>query len=272
MPGLKEERIDDDSTKGFVKYAIRFKKRPKKIPFSSRAVIVFDKNEPIYTNFAEARFVKGLSPGVMAGYNFSLSEGNYSAKGPVQIGYVLAPYAPYRPYFQLELHAGVLQQEDLTTTNLIQQDTQLIKDFKLPASLIIDTKNSVRETVIRTKRNILQVVPLHFRYNLNSWISAGLGIMGQLARSEQTSIFVKYDIKGYTTANQNFPDFDTVITRTSSLKSGGQTRSSTTATFAPFADIQVGRVRTGPTLGLRYYRLSEGNLPNRFFLYAGFKL
>ena len=41
---------------------------------------------------------------------------------------------------------------------------------------------------------------------------------------------------------------------------------------APFADLQVGRVRTGPVIGLRYLRLLKGDVSNRFFLYAGFKL
>jgi hypothetical protein len=41
---------------------------------------------------------------------------------------------------------------------------------------------------------------------------------------------------------------------------------------APFADLQVGRVKTGPVIGLRYLRLLKGDVSNRFFLYAGIKL
>jgi hypothetical protein len=41
---------------------------------------------------------------------------------------------------------------------------------------------------------------------------------------------------------------------------------------APFADLQIGRVRTGPVIGLRYLRLLKGDVSNRFFLYAGIKL
>jgi hypothetical protein len=41
---------------------------------------------------------------------------------------------------------------------------------------------------------------------------------------------------------------------------------------APFVDLQVGRVKTGPVIGLRYLRLLKGDVSNRFFLYAGIKL
>src|SRR5258707_14359806 len=104
LPGLQKEGVaDKDSTRGFVEFGIRFSKKPKKIPFSTRAAIVFDKNEPVFTNKATARFIKGISPGIMVGYSALPSNGGYSAKGPLQFGYVLAPYAPSRPYFHAEV-------------------------------------------------------------------------------------------------------------------------------------------------------------------------
>jgi hypothetical protein len=61
-----------------------------------------------------------------------------------------------------------------------------------------------------------------------------------------------------------------VSTAVSTTKSGTRWLGNWNA--APFADIQVGRVKTGPVLGLRYMRLLKGDITNRFFLYAGFKL
>ncbi|HEV9038819.1 MAG TPA: hypothetical protein VGQ51_19415, partial [Puia sp.] len=41
---------------------------------------------------------------------------------------------------------------------------------------------------------------------------------------------------------------------------------------APFIDLQLGAVRHGPVVGIRYMRLLSGNITDRWFLYAGFKL
>ncbi|HEX8277883.1 MAG TPA: hypothetical protein VF540_04280, partial [Segetibacter sp.] len=261
LPGTNQNLVrDEDSTKGFVEYGVRFKKKPKKIPFSSRAVIVFDNNKPIYTNKVTAKFIKGISPGIIAGYNLSLATGNYSAKGPLQIGYVLAPFAPSRPYFQAELHASIFEQEDSTGTIPYLQQVP----FQVPQGVNIDTKNSYKETVLRRNRNWVQAVPIHFRYNINNWIGLGLGVMGQIAITEKSTLSEKYYVRGRI-YNQMDYKLDTVLTQSS-------TKMWTSVNAAPFFDLQVGRVRTGPTLGLRYLRTLRGNIPNRFLIYAGFKL
>lgn len=281
LPGLKEKLVKNvDSTKGFISYSIRFKKRPKKIPFSSRAVIVFDQNKPIYTNKSTARFIKGLSPGIVAGYNFSPSKGDYSAKGPLQIGYVLAPYAPSRPYFQLEIHAGILQHENSKEVIRPFDTSQVRRNFNLPTGVRIDTarisKNS-KETILNKERNVLQVVPLHLRYNLNNWIGLGLGVMGQITISEQIILTEKYNVglyslSSFTGTSVVRRNFDSTLVRTDTSKTIGGAKMWKEAKVIPFFDIQIGRVRTGPTLGFRYYRQLQGNIRNRFFIYAGFKL
>src|SRR6185295_529573 len=66
LPGLQQEGFSDaDSTKGFVRYRLRFNKGLKKLPFDSRAAIVFDKNEPVLTNHAWGKFRPGKSPGII---------------------------------------------------------------------------------------------------------------------------------------------------------------------------------------------------------------
>jgi len=257
LPGLQQEGVTDkDSTKGFVEYSIRFKKKPKKIPFSTRASIVFDKNDPVLTNRSTAKFIKGISPGIMAGYVYSPSNGNYSTNGSLQLGYVLSPFSPSRPYFQLEAFAGLLQQDNATTGVIRDQKDTAIGIGKF---LIVG-----RETRTTVKKNSFEVTPLHFRYNINNWIGIGLGAQVMVNISEQTTTENKVYL-----AAANLP---LITDSTVATIQKTNTRWLHTWNAAPFADLQVGRVRTGPVIGLRYLRLLKGDVSNRFFLYAGFKL
>ena len=256
LPGLQQGVVgDQDSTKGFVEFSIRFKRKPKKIPFSTRAAITFDGNTPLVTNNATARFIKGISPGIMVGYNYLPSQGTYSAQGPVQIGYVLAPYSPYRPYFQAEVSLTALEQEkDAGVVVKFSQDTSILGKIYVITG---------RQSQTTTKRNSVEVTPLHFRYNLSNWVGVGIGATAQISLSEQT-----------TTENKTY--FESQLPPFSISSSSISIRSSTRWIgdwkAEPFVDIQVGRVRTGPVIGLRYLRPLQGNLTDRFFLYAGFKL
>ncbi|HVU58227.1 MAG TPA: PKD domain-containing protein [Puia sp.] len=256
LPGLQQEGVTDkDSTKGFVEYTIRFRKKPKKIPFSTRAAIIFDKNEPVITNRSTARFIKGISPGIMAGYVYSPSNGNYSTNGSLQLGYVLAPYAPSRPYFQLEAWAGLLQQDN-STSGVVQDQ----KDTAIGAGKYLIVGREMKTTV---KKNSFEVTPLHYRYNIGNWVGIGLGAQVMVNISEQTTTEYKVYMR-----NTLLP----VEISTSSAFQKAKTQWLHTWNAAPFADLQIGRVRTGPVLGLRYIRLLKGDVSNRFFLYAGFKL
>jgi hypothetical protein len=256
LPGMAQEGVSDkDSTMGFVEYALRFKKKPKKIPFSTQAAIIFDKNEPILTNRATARFIKGISPGIMVGYSALPSNGAYSAKGPLQFGYVLAPYAPSRPYFQVEAFVGLLQQDDFVSSVTKDQRDTVIN--RLPYIITgRQTKNTVR-------RNSFEITPLHYRYNLSSWIGVGAGAMAQVNISEQTTV----ENKVYFIAKQ-LP----LNTMTTSSQQKESVKYLGNWNAAPFVDLQLGRERTGPVLGVRYIRLLKGDIKDRFFLYAGFKL
>lgn len=256
LPGMLQEGVaDKDSTMGFVEYAIKFKKKPKKIPFNTQAAIIFDKNEPVMTNKATAKFIKGLSPGIMAGYSALPSNGGYSARGPLQFGYVLAPYKPYRPYFQIEAFVGLLQQDDFESEVIKDQRDTIIN--RLPYLI------NGRQTKTTTKRNSFEITPLHYRYNLNDWIGIGLGAMVQVNISEQTTT----EKKVYFIAQQLPLN---IMTASTTQKSSVTYLGNWNA--APFVDLQLGRVRTGPVVGIRYIRLVKGDLTDRFFLYAGFKL
>jgi hypothetical protein len=256
LPGLQQDGVTDkDSTKGFVEYSIRFKKKPKKIPFSSRAAIIFDKNEPVLTNKATARFIKGISPGIMAGYSALPSHAGYSARGPLQFGYVLAPYAPSRPYFQAEVFVGLLQQDEFSGPVVRTQQDTAINGQKY-----LVTGRSEKTT---TQRNSFEITPLHYRYNIGNWIGVGIGAMAQVNISEKTTV----EKKVYFIAQQLPLNIMTAVSSTVSA-----TRWIGNWNAAPFVDLQFGRVKTGPVLGIRYIRLLKGDITDRFFLYAGFKL
>jgi PKD repeat protein len=266
LPGLQQNLVKDkDSTKGFVEYSVKFKKKPKKkLPFKSSASIVFDNNKPITTNKATARFVKGFSPGIVAGYNLSLSDGNYSSTGPLQIGYTLAPYAPSRPYFQFEIYTGFSQTENFSSGVDVKKVPPGFED-----SSYIYSGYGTDSSVTR-QRNLLQLVPLHFRYNINDWIGVGVGLMAQILISEKTTTEEK-SFYNYSDYNNQIKG-DTTFTSTTVSKVGmGNLWDEANA--ALFADIQFGRVlTTGPSIGLRYIRQFKGNISNHFFLYAAFRL
>jgi hypothetical protein len=256
LRGLEQEGVkDEDSTKGFVEYSIRFRKKPPKKPFRSGASIVFDEQPPVQTNKATAKFIKGLSPGVMGGYNIFPANGSYSTTGPIQIGYVLAPYSPYRPYFQAEVSASVFQQETVSGPVIkVGQDTTI--NGLLSVLVGRQTTNTIR-------RNSLEVTPLHFRYNLNSWIGIGIGATARINITEQTVTDNKIYFSPQLLPSNIMTSVNTMKTAIRAIP-GWQAE--------PFADIEVGRVRTGPVIGLRYLYQVDNNTPNRFFLYGAIKL
>ncbi|GGB12888.1 hypothetical protein GCM10011511_40670 [Puia dinghuensis] len=256
LPGLQQEEVHDkDSTEGFVDYTIRFRKKPKKIPFSTQASIVFDRHQPVVTNKATARFIKGLSPGFMAGYSVLPGNGGYSATGPLQFGYVLAPYAPSRPYFQVEAFVGFLQQDAFTSVVVKQQTDTLVAGVPLVIT--------GRQSKTTTQRNSFEITPLHYRYNIGKWIGIGAGAMAQINISEQTTV------ENRTFFNIPVPLLNST-TAVSTQKSAVTYLGSWNA--APFVDLQLGMVKVGPVIGVRYMRLLKGDVTDRFFLYAGFKL
>lgn len=256
LPGIQQDGVGDkDSTTGFVEYAVRFKRKPKKIPFSTQAAIAFDRQAPLLTNRATARFIKGLSPGIMVGYSVLPGNGGYTASGPLQFGYVLAPYSPFRPYFQVEVFVGLLQQDAFTSTVVKDNSDTLIGG--LPFII------TGRQTKTTVNRNSFELTPLHFRYNVGKYFGVGAGAMAQINFSEQTTV----ENRAYFVTQLLSQNVQTAVTTT---KSAVTWLGSVNA--APFVDLQFGAVRHGPVAGVRYMHLLKGDLTNRFWLYAGFKL
>lgn len=245
LPGMQQKGVKDaDSTMGFVEYKIGFKEKPKKLPFKSGAAIVFDKNEPIYTNRATGRYKMGLSPGIIAGYGFPFDNGNtpFSGQKNITFGVSLAPYAPHRYYWQVELYASSFAEKEyqIKRTEGNGRLVPIVVDGKQQEARLM-----YADSTVRTKVVTLNVVPLQMRYNFNKYLGAGLGTLVSLNIDQQTIPGKKgnYELvnasgvgsqvtlkKEFDKISKSFSDFQQTL----------------------FADVQIGKVHVGPSIGFRY--------------------
>lgn len=252
LPGLRQQGMSDpDSTVGYVKYRMHFSNDLKKLPFQSNASIVFDNNKPIYTNSPKGYFKPGKSYAVIAGYNKFFGE-NRKDENYFAIGASLSPYAPYRKYLQEEIYAGYMRlPEELVAIRTENKDT-VVDGNTLH---IFEREVYARPTIIK-----LDLVPLQLRYNITNWIGAGVGAIASFnAYTRTTNREVIHLVQ------QPNPT-PIILGRTSAT-----TKWFTNADAALFADVQAGRVRVGPVVGIRY--LHYFRYPrNGLFIYAAWRL
>lgn len=252
LKGVKQEGVEDpDSTRGFIKYKVRFSKELKKLPFNSQASIVFDKNEPVITNRSKGGFKPGLSPGLIVGYGKGFAKTELPLGIPAgTVGVSVSAYAPYRPYFQAELYFSVPQRrETLTAFSRDQRDTAIGA-----GKYIIQS----RELYERVTRLAVDAVPLHLRYNLKSWLGVGTGMMASVLVSE------KAEERKVVTA---MPIPDTSPPQKFENLEQGRSDSFVSWDGALFADVNLGMVRAGPSLGVRliqYFKEPQ----QRLFIYG----
>ncbi len=267
LPGVQQDGVTAiDSTQGFVEFYAALKGKPDKRSFYARAGIVFDKNEPVITNRAWNRFLPGISPAIIAGYNLIGFDSNRPSGGGLILGGSVAPYSPFRFYPQFELYLGVhlkesrQQQEFLPVPdNEGSKDIMWIQDA---AQGRTPWYQSSRRYYEEHTRYTIDLVPVHIRKNLNSWIGTGAGIWisGYLSQQSVTgtdTVFTEY--------------FERIRTFERSERSETAIKTFTKANAAAFLDINIGRVRVGPALGLRYlYFLAPRQ--DRLMLYATWRL
>ncbi len=268
LPGSHQKDVQSyDSTKGFVQYKIALDKRMPKRPFSSRASIIFDKNPPVVTNFTRTRFKPGLSPGLKAGYNHTT--GTLESGAPSQyffIGASLSPYKPWRVYPQIELLSGISGQqvsEDEAPKVISKQITgQFVNDkgmYTLPDGTKIEgafrgvTDSVVYERQAWTRSFLTFEVPVSIRKNFARWIGAGIGVAPRIILYNgnddvrRTAIVTTTLTRLVAPLNQTFvipqPEKDVSQTQEPFRK--------TTVIYNVFADLHLGSVRAGPSVGLR---------------------
>ncbi len=262
LPGLQQKGVRDaDSTMGFIEYKIGFIEKPKKLPFKSGAAIVFDKNEPIYTNRSTAKYKMGLSPGIIAGYGFPFESGNTPSSGQKSItfGVSLAPYAPHRYYWQLELYMNTYAEKeyliehspgDGRITSLATADGRK-QEYRLTG---IDSTALIKSVTIN-------IVPLQLRRNFNNYIGAGVGTLISFNLDKQALPSRSATLE----AVQSPGDINNIKQTFTKVKSSFNDFQNTL-----FADIQLGKVHVGPSIGFRYLFTLQ-NTSNRLITYATWK-
>ncbi|MES2827776.1 MAG: hypothetical protein V4687_06470 [Bacteroidota bacterium] len=262
LPGLQQEGVEDaDSTMGFIQYQIGFKDKPKKLPFNSGAAIVFDKNEPIYTNRSVGKYKTGFSPGVIAGYGFPLERGNTPAAGQksLSLGASIAPYAPHRYFLQAELYASYYSEKEYLI-NRTDGGGRVV---------VLDGANGRKEefrinyidSTAKIKALTINIVPIQLRRNFNKYFGAGIGSLISFNLKKESlpsrsGVLESLVTPGTTT---------TIKENYAKLKNGISDFQNTI-----FADIQVGKVHVGPAIGFRYLYTIQ-NTSNRLITYLTWK-
>ena len=247
LPGSEQKNVHEkDSTKGFVKYSMKFGEDFHKVKTKSRTAIIFDKNEPIITNYATTRFLPGISIGAKAGYNFYP---DLDKSTSYFVGATLSPFKSYRFYWQVEWENALNQYDSKVNVS---------EEFNTNAN---GTRQLVRTTTATENKNINWEIPVLIRYNINNYIGVGAGIQANVnVYSEQNQTITVDTFEG---DKENFLISSTTSSNTiknnfSGFKTG------------LLFDLTAGFARIGPSLGARYVINFEQNF-NYFQVYGIWK-
>jgi len=258
LPGSNQKGVHEkDSTKGFVKYSLKFGKDFHKIRSKSKTAIIFDKNEPIITNTATSRFSTGISMGARAGYNYFIpkdtkaSEFISFADGTLEIpdvntassgssyfiGATYSPYKSYKWYYQAEAYLDF--QKNKTDKSFYYIDQQ---SLGFPVQIKNSTNTSLKQTNIA-------LIPASVRYNLNSIFALGAGVQVNLRMNGDQKTTIDKQFYEYDEANPT-PIYELVQFREQRIEN--TTLGWKLDDYIPFVGITGGISRIGPSLGVRY--------------------
>jgi hypothetical protein len=236
LPGTEQKNVQEkDSTKGFVKYSLKFGKDFHKKKTRSRTAIIFDKNEPIITNYSTTRFLPGLSIGAKAGYNYFPDLNNSES---YFFGATLSPYKSYRWYWQVEW---------LNSFHTYESGPNILDEIITNAA---GTRQLRRTTTQNEYTNVNWEVPILLRYNINNFIGIGAGAQLNFNVSEERKQAVL--IEDFEMENDSF-----LINSTSDFRTDNSSFDSFKTGF--LVDATFGFARLGPSLGLRYVMNFEDN-------------
>ncbi|MBT8318340.1 MAG: PKD domain-containing protein [Lutibacter sp.] len=253
LPGTAQKGVHDkDSTKGFVKYSLKFGNDFHKKKSKSKTAIIFDKNEPIITNTSTSRFSPGISIGVKSGYNSYLDVKDSKS---YFVGATISPYKSYKKYLQAEIMISTHEFGDFKSSSEQLGPVILDQDVIIDSAIRFDETNSEI-----TKLNI-DVVPISFRYNLNGVIGLGIGpqlsfdVSNETSNTTNSSYFTYLkDIVGDPIEALN----ETIETETNSSFSD--------INYGIFGDVTIGASRIGPSVGVRYlYNLNQPHSQLHFY-------
>ena len=247
LPGTEQKNVQEkDSTKGFVRYSMKFNEDFHKVKTKSRTAIIFDKNEPIITNYAVTRFLPGISVGVKAGYNIYP---DLEKSTSYFVGATISPFKSYRFYWQAEW---------VNALNQYNSSANIVDVFDTNAN---GTRQLLRTTTTTENKNINWEVPILIRYNINNYIGIGAGIQANINVSSEQHQDIK--IETFEGDKDNF----LIGTQTSNntIKN-----SFTDIKTGLLFDLTAGFARIGPSLGARYVMNFEQNF-NYIQLYGIWK-
>ncbi|WP_264525994.1 PKD domain-containing protein [Flavobacterium sp. N502536] len=247
LPGSEQKNVrEKDSTKGFVKYSMKFGEDFHKVKTRSRTAIIFDKNEPIITNYATTRFLPGISIGAKAGYNVYP---DLQKSTSYFVGATISPFKSYRFYWQAEW---------LNALNKYESGLTIIDQTVVGANGV---KQLQRTTTTTENKNVNWEIPVLIRYNLNNYIGIGAGIQANFdVSSEQNQTQKIETFEGGT-------DQFLINTRT---QSNSVKNSFVNLKTGVLFDLTAGFARIGPSFGARYVINFEQNF-NYFQFYGIWK-
>lgn len=229
LPGTEQKNVKEkDSTKGFVRYSMKFSEDFHKVNTRSRTSIIFDKNEPIITNYAVTRFLPGISIGAKAGYNFY---SDLDKSTSYFVGATISPFKSYRFYWQAEW---------VNALNKYNSAVNITNTFDTNAN---GTRRLIRTTTTTENKNVNWEVPVLIRYNINNYIGVGAGIQANINVASQQN----QDIKTETFENEKENLLIDTKTTTNNVKN-----SFTDLKTGLLFDLTAGFSRIGPSLGARY--------------------
>ena len=247
LPGSEQKNVHEkDSTKGFVKYSMKFAEDFHKVKTRSRTAIIFDKNEPIITNYATTRFLPGISIGAKAGYNVYP---DLEKSTSYFVGATISPFKSYRFYWQAEWLNAINKYEDAATVvdqNVVNPNG--VKQFQ-------------RTTTTTENKSVNWEIPVLIRYNINNYIGVGAGVQANFDVSSEQTINKK--IESFEGGTDQF----LMDTRT---ESSSEKNSFANLKTGLLFDLTLGFARIGPSLGARYVMNFEQNF-NYFQFYGIWK-
>ena len=247
LPGTEQKNVQEkDSTKGFVKYSMKFGEDFHKVKTKSRTSIIFDKNEPIITNYATTRFSPGISIGAKAGYNVYP---DLEKSTSYFVGATISPFKSYRFYWQAEWINAINKYESAATVI----DESVVNPNGV--------KQFQRTTTTTENKNVNWEIPVLIRYNINTYIGVGAGIQANFDVSSEENQTRK--IETFEGGTDQF----LMDTRT---ESNSVKNSFVNLKTGLLFDLTAGFARIGPSLGARYVMNFEQNF-NYFQFYGIWK-
>jgi PKD repeat protein len=245
LPGTAAKDITDmDSTKGFILFEVDMeKKKFKNKSFKSYTNIYFDNNPPIKTNTSTSRFRQILSPIVTVGTTATFgtpkdNEVRYQFKPGIQLGFGLAPMAPYKkPFWQAELYSSYYRQNGVSSKDGIKEQITIPDNGR-------EREVTAHAYRLEENREYLSLqIPVQVRYNLNSFLSLGLGV--SLRKDFNTSS------NGEITYRYMIDEAQGLVEKTTAPAENSVDTQHSAIKYNPFFDINIGRVYMGPSLGFR---------------------